>query len=142
MTKKEQILQKIYEILESVAMPQKAVLFRNKSFDYEPENEQKVIVLRDGKTEVIDTVLSPRIDTIEQTINLELYVQTESEEKDNTKLDAFEDLVRKTLIANFDLQGFVTTYSLTQSNFEVLTSENGDDYKSVDFDVVVVFDDV
>jgi len=141
MTKREQIIKAVFNVLESVKETQQFVLFRNKSVEYELENEQKLVVINDGESEVIDTVLSPRIDTIEQKIEIELYVQAEEGEDINTKLDEFEEAIKNTLNDNVDIQSLVTTYSLGLAQAEILEPENGNQAKAAFFDVLVVFDD-
>ncbi|HAG53535.1 MAG TPA: hypothetical protein DCL21_07095 [Alphaproteobacteria bacterium] len=151
MIKREQIIQSIYNILEGAMIANKFVLFRNKEFDYEM-NEEKLILLFDGESKVIDTVYSPRIDTIEQAIEIELYLNKELAENEiNMELAKFEESVRQSLssydicvplVPSVDTTTDIMQLSLTPSETETLDPENGQPLKKSSFNVLVVFDDV
>ena len=89
MTKKEKIIQTIYNSLDSIKESEDFDLFRNKEVDYEFIENYKLVNIKDGSYDVTDTFLSLRIDTVEQTIVLELFVQEQEKQDINTQLDEF-----------------------------------------------------
>ncbi|MCP4355236.1 MAG: hypothetical protein GY793_06315 [Proteobacteria bacterium] len=140
MTQRERIIQQLYKTLDNIKEQEKLILFRNKEIELELKTEQKLVNITDGKTEVIDTVLSPRIDTIEQTINIELYLQNSEDYDINTELDKFEDTIRNIIQDNEQLKELIRTLGFTYSQTEILEPNSGTQVKKSYFDVVVVFD--
>ena len=125
MTKKEKVLQSVYNILNSIKEVEKFELFRNKEVDYELSESHKLVNIKDGSYNVIETVLSPRIDTIEQTIVLELYIQEQEEQDINTQLDEFEELIISTILSGGKLSELVRDITINYSPNDILEPENG-----------------
>lgn len=142
MTKKEQILQSIYNALSAIKESEYFELFRNKEIDYEFIEKHRLINIKDGSYDVIETVLSPRIDTIEQTIVLELFVQEQEEQDINTQLDEFEELVISTVLSGGELSELVRDITINYSPNDILEPDNGLQIKKAEIDIVVVFDEV
>jgi len=140
MTKREQIIQAIFKALESIKEQEKFILFRNKEVEIELESEQKLVNITDGTAEVIDTVLSPRVDTIEQSIGIELYLQDTEDSDINSELDKFEEIIRNSIKSSDQLKTLIRTLDFTYSQTEILEPDNGTQVKKSYFDVVVVFD--
>lgn len=141
MSKRENIIQTLFKTLDDIKEQEKFYLFRNKEIELELETEQKLVNLTDGTAEVIDTVLSPRLDTIEQTINVELYLQDSEDYDINTELDKFEETILNAIKNDDQLKALIRTLDFTYSQSEVLEPTNGTQVKKSYFDVVVVFDD-
>lgn len=80
MIKKEQVIQTVYNILEGSMSTNNFVLMRNKDFDYEME-EERLINISDGETEVIDTVYGPKIETLQQELVIDLYLNYKLDRK-------------------------------------------------------------
>jgi len=142
MTKKEQIIQSIYNALSAIKESEYFDLFRNKEIDYEFIEKHRLVNIKDGSYDVIETVLSPRIDTIEQTIVLELYIQKQEEQDINTQLDEFEELIISTALSGGELSELVRDITVKYSPNNILEPENGLQIKKAEIDIVVVFDDV
>jgi len=140
MTKREQIIQALFKTLDNIKEQEKFILFRNKEIELELETEQKLVNITDGTAEVIDTVLSPRVDTIEQTINIELYLQDSEDYDINTELDNFEETISNTIKNDDQLKTLIRTLEISYSQTEILEPDNGTQIKKSYFDVVVVFD--
>lgn len=141
MTKKEQILKTIYNALNSIKESEDFDLFRNKEVDYEFIENYKLVNIKDGSYDVIDTILSPRIDTVEQTIVLELFVQEQEEQDVNTQLDEFEELIISTVLSGGELSELVRDVMINYSSNDILEPENGLQIKKAEIDIVVVFDE-
>lgn len=142
MTIKEQIMQAIYNNLEAKMIANKFILFRNKEVDIELDSETKLVNIIDGKANVIDTVLSPRIDTIELEIPVELYIQKEEGNNIDLDLDSFEESIKNFVKSNNNLNTLIKDLSFSQSENTILEPENGEQFKVSEFNLVVVFDDV
>ncbi|MCP4356169.1 MAG: hypothetical protein GY793_11210 [Proteobacteria bacterium] len=142
MSKRENIIQAVFKSLNDIKEQEKLILFRNKEIEIELETEQKLVNLTDGSAEVIDTVLSPRVDTIEQTINVELYLQDSKDYDINTELDKFEETIRNAIKSSEQLKTLIRTLEFTYSQTEILEPQSGTQVKKAYFDVVVVFDDI
>ena len=140
MTKREQIIQTLFKALNSIKEQEKFILFRNKEIEVELETEQKLVNITDGTAEVIDTVLSPRVDTIEQTINVELYLRKSEDYDINAELDKFEETIRNTIKNDAQLKTLIRSIDFTYSQSEILEPDSGTQVKKAYFDVVVVFD--
>jgi len=141
MTKKEQIMQALYNGLESIMIANKFILFRNKEVELELDSEDRLVNVIDGSSDVIDTILSPKIETIQLEIPLELYIQEEKSKDINIELDSFEEKIRSTIKNNADLNDLIKDLSFTQSETSLLEPENGAAFKLSSFNLVVVFDD-
>jgi len=140
MSKRENIIQALFNTLDSIKEQEKFILFRNKEIEVELETEQKLVNITDGTAEVIDTVLSPRVDTIEQTINIELYLQDSEDYDINTELDKFEETIRKTIKNDEQFKKLIRTLEFNYSQTGILEPDSGTQVKKSYFDIVVVFD--
>jgi hypothetical protein len=150
MIKKEQTIQTIYNILEGAVLSNNAVLFRNKDFDYEMSEDERLVNLLDGETEVIDTVYGPKIETIQLSLLVELYLNYKLPESSNDEIDEnlmsmelakFEEPIRKA-IKDYDISNtYLMDLSITPSDTEKLDPENGHAIRKSSFSVLAVFDD-
>lgn len=150
MIKKEQIIQTVYNILEDSMSINNFILMRNKDFDYEME-EERLINISDGETEVIDTVYGPKIETLQQELVIDLYLNYKLPEGSNVEIDEnlmsmelakFEEPIRKAL-KNYDISNTdLMSLSITPSETEKLDPENGHAIRKSSFNVLVVFDDI
>lgn len=142
MTKKEQIMQALYNGLESIMVNNKFILFRNKEIEIELPESEKLVNIIDGSADVIDTVLSPRIDTVQLEIPIELYIQKEEFKNIDIELDEFETIIKESIKNNENLKYLTKSLILSYSETSILEPENGLSFKLSNFNLVVVFDDI
>tara|TARA_Y100000590_G_scaffold470719_1_gene668394 strand:- start:5042 stop:5497 length:456 start_codon:yes stop_codon:yes gene_type:complete len=150
MIKKEQTIQTIYNILEESSSANNFVLVRNKDYEYEMPEDERLVNLVDGETEIIDTVYGPRIDTIQLSLLIELYLNYRLPEDTNDEIEEnlmsmelakFEESIRKA-IKDYDISNtYLMNLSITPSDTEKLDPENGHAIRKSSFNVLIVFDD-